>query len=199
MSLPPAGDQAQRETWLFAGVDLGWLLTLCCAAWLSVVMGLAFWTLVPMVAGWHPRVVLTGSMTPNIDPGDVVLVAPVKDPAALPVGSVALVRDPERDGGSYVHRVVLNAGDGTFVTRGDANRSDDFPAVTPDRVMGRALLVVPRVGLPMVWIRHHRYVPPAVVLVATWLSMYAVIPRRPRAQHHPHAQLEAERASPLAR
>src|SRR4029078_3459207 len=95
--------------------------------WTSMLVGLLFWADAPMIGGWQPRVVLTGSMEPGIKPGDVVLMQRVSDPSTLPVGRVVVGRDDERDGGSYVHRVVRIEG-ANLVTKGDANQSEDSPA-----------------------------------------------------------------------
>ena len=96
------------------------------AAWLSFVAGLAFWSVLPSVFGWHPELVLTGSMQPAIAPGDIVLVA--KAPAPVPPGRIVLVADPERSTGTYLHRVMRYDDEGRAVTKGDANPTDDVQA-----------------------------------------------------------------------
>ena len=49
-------------------------------SWLLVVCSLVVWSLAPVVLGWKPSLVLTGSMWPRIKPGDVVLVEPGRVP-----------------------------------------------------------------------------------------------------------------------
>ncbi len=143
-------------------------------AWLALLGGLLWWTNLPLLVGWQPRVVLTGSMMPSIQPGDVVLVAPAPDPLALPPGRIVVVADPTRPSGSYSHRVVRHV-DGRIVTRGDANQSEDNPPVEADRVLGEIRMVVPRVGLPVVWLREHVYPPVVAVLLGTWAALVVVL------------------------
>lgn len=148
---------------------------LLAGSWVFLVIGLVWWSNLPLVVGWHPRVVLTGSMMPSLRPGDVIVTAAVDEPSLLGPGRVAVVRDPGRAGGSYVHRVVRRESEGRLVTKGDANPSEDFPAVTPDRVMGEVRMVVPAVGLPAVWMRQGRFVPLIAVTVGTWLAVATMI------------------------
>jgi signal peptidase len=121
----------------------GWART-AAATWLLVVGCLAAWSLAPVVFGWRPVVIVTGSMEPVVHRGDVVLV----DPRSVRprIGQVALVRDAEMPTGSKVHRVVAVAPDGSLTTKGDANQSDDARPAQPGDVEGVARLLVPMVG-----------------------------------------------------
>lgn len=155
-----------------AGVVRPWVLVLAAAlafAYLGAAGGLLWWAGVPRVVGWEPRVVLTGSMEPVLRPGDVVLVAPVTvSPKELPPGRVLLVDDPERPAGTYLHRLVRYDEAGLLVTRGDANASEDNPAVAPGRVLGQVRLAVPLVGLPSVWLRSGEVLPLVALTAGTW-------------------------------
>ncbi len=141
-------------------------------AYLSAASSLLFWSHAPQLAGWEPRVVLTGSMLPAIRPGDVALIAPEDASAPAPgPGSVVLVRDPGRSSGFYLHRLMRYDGQGRLVTRGDANPSDDWPAVERSRVAGRLRLVVPTVGLPMLWLREGDWRSLALAGGGTWTAL----------------------------
>lgn len=127
-----------------------------CVAVAAVVLSLLGWTLLPMVVGWQPTVVLTGSMEPQIARGDVVLSAP---PALgdIQPGRVLWFADPARPGTTLLHRAVTVAHDGSIVTRGDANQSDDAYPVQAAAVLGLPRLRVPVVGLPVVWAGDQRW------------------------------------------
>ncbi|WP_143448199.1 S26 family signal peptidase, partial [Kineosporia sp. A_224] len=113
-------------------------LQLASIAYLASVGGLLWWSHAPMLVGWQPKVVLTGSMLPVIRPGDVALVGPGDAHGeALPPGRIVLVTDPGRESGTYLHRVVRYEKNGFLVTKGDANPTEDHPAVDPDRVRGQ--------------------------------------------------------------
>ncbi|MBI4939706.1 signal peptidase I [Kineosporia sp. A_224] len=113
-------------------------------AWLFVLACLALWSLGPLVVGWRPAVVVTGSMLPTIRPGDVVVV----DPGAtgLHRGEIVLVRDASQPSGRVAHRVVEVKGNGDLVTKGDANPTADRAPRHPADVVGRVRLVVPAAG-----------------------------------------------------
>jgi hypothetical protein len=144
-------------------------LQLGSVAYLAAVGGLLWWSHAPMLVGWNPRVVLTGSMLPVVRPGDVALIGPAQPP--LPAGRILLVEDPSRESGTYLHRVVRHEGDGRLVTKGDANASEDHPAVDPERVEGQLRLLVPVVGRPVVWLHDRRYLPVGGSFVATWAAL----------------------------
>ncbi len=132
---------------------LSWLSVLTkavVAGALGLVAGLVFWSVAPMLAGMQAHVIVSGSMEPSIASGDVVLTQNV-DPAAVRPGMVLLFHDPAFPGRLLMHRVTKVNGDGTVVTRGDANRTDDSTAVSMTAAEGIGRLRVPYVGLPMYW------------------------------------------------
>ncbi len=57
------------------------------------------------------------------------------------------------------------------MTRGDANASEDWPAVEASRVAGQLRMVVPAVGLPMLWYRERAWAPLAVTGAGTWAAL----------------------------
>jgi signal peptidase len=105
---------------------------------------------VPEVAGADESyIVLTASMTPEIAPGDAVVVREVP-PGQVQAGDV--ITFLPRSGGDVpiTHRVVdvlvLSDGSRAFVTKGDANEDADAGAVTPEQVVGKVVLTLPYVG-----------------------------------------------------
>jgi signal peptidase I len=104
---------------------------------------------------WHATPVLSGSMRPGLQPGDVVVTqrVPVTD---LRVRDVIVFHPPNEASRLTVHRIVkLRVKDGKTVitTRGDANTIDD-PSVTSLRgaTAYRVARVVPLAGYPAVWL-----------------------------------------------
>ena len=51
------------------------------------------------------------------------------------------------------HRVVGQEADGSYRTQGDANPTPDPRPVHPGNIVGVGRLLVPMVGLPVVWLR----------------------------------------------
>jgi signal peptidase I len=109
---------------------------------------------------WHATPVLSGSMRPGLQPGDVVVTqrVPITD---LRVRDVIVFHPPNEPQRQTVHRIVkLRVRNGTtsVTTRGDANTIND-PTVTAlgGTTAYRVVRVVPLIGYPAVWLSggHH--------------------------------------------
>lgn len=126
--------------------------------WLWFLAACVLVTIIPIVFGWQPYVIITGSMEPGISAGDVVLVSPSPD-IDTTVGRVISFEDPGRPGHVLTHRVVAINQDGTLTTKGDANPTVDSVPVAPEAVTGLGRLLVMFVGLPAVWLRAGNWAP----------------------------------------
>jgi signal peptidase len=117
---------------------------------LVAVAGLVFLALASRLVGFQGHVVVSGSMAPQLVPGDVVLTRPIA-PQDLQPGQVLLFPDPQDGDRLLVHRLVSFDDQGLLVTRGDANQSNDSAHVPATSVIGAAQVRVPHVGLPAYW------------------------------------------------
>jgi len=120
---------------------------------LVIVVGVAVLFAVPQVVGAEQSyVVLSGSMSPAIGPGDIILVdaVPIE---AVEVGDVVTFNRGE--GAPTTHRVIDIAqtdGERALVTKGDANEEADPGLVHSSQLVGRVmtlggtLLVIPKFG-----------------------------------------------------
>jgi signal peptidase I len=158
-----------------------WVIATLAAS--SVVLGLALGSLfvsrvVPFVAGWDVTAVAGGSMGPRINAGDLIAYRDV-DPTTLTPGTVIVFDSPTHDDRTTVHRVVRRLEDGSYVTRGDANPTDDSTPVSPGEIRGAAVMVAPFAGYPSLWLEDGNYAAfgglIAVLIGASWAS----VPRRP--------------------
>jgi signal peptidase len=138
---------------------------------LTVLAGLVVAAVAPQAVGFSAHVVVSGSMAPRINVGDVVLTQPVSA-AELRPGQVLLFDDPQRPGGLLLHRLVSFDAAGALVTHGDANQSDDSVHVVASDVRGVATLRVPWVGLPAQWRGEGRF--GSIALAAAALAGAAV-------------------------
>lgn len=123
----------------------GWALAavaVCLACWVAGT-ALAF--------GWRPVLIDGSSMSPAIRRGDIAMIEPLADGRNLRPGTVVAFR--AGDGGMVTHRIVAKDGQGSYETRGDNNQSADLEPVPPERVVGAGRLIVPALGLPLVWLR----------------------------------------------
>lgn len=121
-------------------------------ALLAFTLSLAFWAAVPAAWGWQPTSVMTASMSPAIQVGDVVVSRPV-EVSALSPGRVVLADDPDHPERRRLHRIDGVRPDGQLVTKGDANPAVDSSPLRPEAVQGVGFLRVPLVGWPVVWAR----------------------------------------------
>jgi signal peptidase len=106
---------------------------------------------------WHATPVLSGSMRPGIQPGDVVITqrVPVSD---LRVRDVVVFFPPNQTAHQTVHRIVKLTMKGTttsITTWGDANLVPDA-AVSSLRgsTAYRMVRVVPLIGYPAIWLQN---------------------------------------------
>ncbi|MBJ7472637.1 MAG: signal peptidase I [Solirubrobacteraceae bacterium] len=114
----------------------------------GLVAGFVLLALLPIVLGWRPYTVLTGSMRPGIQPGDVVMDQPVRI-ADAQVGDVVTFSDPGRGGALVTHRIrsITRGPVQTDVeTRGDANTSSERWTIKTQDQVGRVVYVIPKVG-----------------------------------------------------
>ncbi len=108
----------------------------------------------------YPSVIATGSMEPMIMPGDVILVKKI-DTASIKVGDVIQFKREDILISHRVIAIVENSQNGTksYRTKGDNNNSEDNEPVTPERVKGKIIQVVPKVGWPTLLIKSRNDVP----------------------------------------
>ncbi|MFZ7104353.1 MAG: signal peptidase I [Peptococcaceae bacterium] len=99
----------------------------------------------------YPKVIITGSMMPVIDPGDVVIMKKV-DGETIKVGDVVQFRYAEMD---VIHRVIEVTGEDPlqYKTKGDNNSSPDSEPVSAQQIEGRLVKVIPKIGWPTLILR----------------------------------------------
>jgi signal peptidase len=121
----------------------------------GLVGGFVLLVMVPIVFGWRPYTVLTGSMRPVIQPGDVVMDQPISV-MKMHVGDVVTFSDPTRHGDLVTHRIrslVHDAQQTRVQTRGDANNTSENWTIDNDQRVGRVVYTLPKVGHFAVWVR----------------------------------------------
>jgi len=115
--------------------------------------GWIFTTIIAVVIIWfsvglfpfHPTTVLSGSMRPVLDAGDVVIVAKT----SADVVSQGDIIQFRKENVNIMHRVIAIQEDGAskfFVTKGDANDNRDSDPVIPEQVIGKVVFKIPSIG-----------------------------------------------------
>ena len=95
-------------------------------------------------------VILTQSMEPTINPGDIVIDYTPKNKEYV-VGDVItfLATDGYHAGSTVTHRIieiVEQDGDIYYRTKGDANNTADFSLIKKDNVIGKTIFKIPKAG-----------------------------------------------------
>ncbi|MFC6152916.1 LamG-like jellyroll fold domain-containing protein [Nocardioides yefusunii] len=145
----------------------------------AVLLTLAAAAVVPSLFGWHTYVVQSGSMEPRISVGDVVHTRSLAPEVSPEPGRIYAFADPSRsDGHVLLHRIIGfdddgpadGPHDGTWTSQGDANPDPDITPVPREAFLGRATLMAPWVGSPVVWFRSAAWAPLLLWMVLTALA-----------------------------
>lgn len=130
----------------------------------------------PQALGNTSMVVRSGSMTPAIRTGDIVVVRPIA-PTEAAIGDIVTFKDPAGSDRLLVHRVraISRVGDDVeVITRGDANTTQERWKVPADGTIGTVVYRVPALGFAVAWIgspagRVGLVILPALLLAAMFL------------------------------
>lgn len=100
----------------------------------------------PRVVGWEVYEVVSGSMEPEIPVGSVIYVKSA-EPEEIGTGDIIAF---QKNGSVITHRVVENRlEEREFITKGDANRTEDMTPVAYESLVGKEAFHIPRVGFLM--------------------------------------------------
>ena len=103
---------------------------------------------------YHAIAIASGSMTPNIMKGDVVVIEKTNDYEHIEIGDVLAHK---KGNIIVVHRVIKKLmidGEYYFYTKGDYNDSPDNYEITQDMVYGIVNIKIPYIGYPTVWLNN---------------------------------------------
>ena len=119
--------------------------TLAAVIALALLVGLA---VLPGMIGYHPVVVLSGSMVPTLNVGDVA-VTRAAVPSQLEVGDVITYHSSS---GLITHRIIdieESPSGRLFHTQGDANATPDSEPTSEAAVVAKVAYRIPRIGFLM--------------------------------------------------
>lgn len=107
----------------------------------------------PPLVGHKTMVVLSGSMAPTLDIGDVVIDKTI-NVLDVKIGDVVTFRDPNHSKRTVTHRVrAISVEDRnvTFTTRGDANTGNESWVIPATGRIGRVAFRIPKLGYALGW------------------------------------------------
>ena len=133
------------------------------AAGLPVFFSMVFLT--AFCLGFHPYIVLSGSMEPAIPTGSIVFIDTHDQ-----TPDVSDVITYQNGGQNVTHRVVQVLENGTSVTKGDANDMPDPSPVSPGQIIGIVKGYIPWLGYGICRIRSSAGI--LCLLVLLFLTTY---------------------------
>lgn len=150
------GEEGGREV---SGISISYLLGLFAA--------IGFYWFCIGVFPLYPSVVLTGSMEPGIRPGDVVIVRRITEEREIYQLEEGEILNFQQKEINITHRILKiredEAGNRSFVTKGDNNASEDTQPVQPNDVNGTVVRILPKAGIPVLLLHSGGEIPAGVV------------------------------------
>lgn len=138
---PPASRRLVRRAVHLIVSCVGWAL-------FGFAVTTAAFVVTPPIVGRHSFAILSGSMTPTFQVGDLVIEHPI--PATdVRIGDVVTFRDPDESRRLLTHRVVhyrVHLGRVDVVTRGDANVTVERWSIPSNGTVGRVEFHIPKAG-----------------------------------------------------
>ena len=131
---------------------------------------LMVFTALSFTGAMKSRVVLTGSMVPAINPGDIVITVPLKNHVPV-VGDVVTYEAKRFNGegvGVFTHRIIDGDITNGFIVKGDHNPSPDIQRPKAEDILGTVVFRIPFLG--------HLITPRALaILIPTIIGLWLVI------------------------
>lgn len=138
----------------------------------------------PGILGYSQLVVISGSMRPAIEPGDLLIIR--RQESYRPGDIITFT-----EGGSLVTHRLLSLQGQTALTRGDANNTDDAP-VELSRVQGKMVLRVPALGRLLLFLRTNQ----GMLSLTALLVLLVAVPLIIRGGHDDRSREKEEKDKP---
>ena len=136
---------------------------------------------VPSIGGTFPLIVLTDSMYPEIESGDLII-CHQEEAEDIQVNDIIAFFDPQGNGSSIVTHRVLEVtqenGELAFKTKGDANNTEDKSLVPANNLVGVYQTRIPGLGNVAIFMQSSTGLIVCVVLPIILLVGYDIIRRR---------------------
>lgn len=136
----------------------------------------------PNIGGYFPLMVQSGSMSPGIEVGDMIIVRTTGQPDKLREGDVVTYWDKAPGGTLVTHRIkkITKDDEGrlAYVTQGDANLIADKSLLSPSRVVGVYQYRIPLLGHAALFMQSIPGLIVCVLLPLVIFIVYDVLRRR---------------------
>ena len=125
----------------------------------------------------RPYVIVSGSMEPTISLGDIAIVKKIRNASQVGLGDIIAFKFGDE---VVMHRIVAIEQESNipvFVTKGDANRDIDPWVVEPDKIIGKVVYVIPKLGIPLIYALMYLNNPFTILGIVVVVLLYTYIPR----------------------
>ncbi len=125
----------------------------------------------------RPYVIVSGSMEPTISLGDIAIVKKIRNVSQVGLGDIIAFKFGDE---VVMHRIVAIEQESNipvFVTKGDANRDIDPWVVEPDKIIGKVVYVIPKLGIPLIYALMYLNNPFTILGIVAVVLLYTYIPR----------------------
>jgi signal peptidase len=113
----------------------------------------------PLLLGYQLHFVVSDSMSPTVNKGDVVTTKMV-DPMEISSGDIILFESKNNSNTLLLHRVQdkdSNTDNIKFTTKGDSNKYNDFQTISASKVKGLYVYHIPRMGWVIDFMNHYQF------------------------------------------
>ena len=115
-------------------------------AFIAIIAILLIVSVFPITGNYKLMIVQSGSMTPAIKIGSIVVVKPAED---YKIGDIITFGSYTRTKAPTTHRIYeikVQGGEPSYITKGDANNAPDQREITKRDILGKVLFSVPYFG-----------------------------------------------------
>lgn len=107
----------------------------------ALLMGLTAMSNFSLLGKYRSFLVQSGSMEPSIMTGDIII---TKTFDQYKNNDVITFEDDQQR--RVTHRIIDNQDNNQIITKGDANRSQDNKNINKNQIIGKVILVIPKLG-----------------------------------------------------
>ena len=118
----------------------------------------------PSFWGYRTLTVLTGSMSPNINPGDIVIIREANI-NSIEVGDVVTYNTDNILVTHRVNQIIKEDNSLLFVTKGDANNTVDADAIGANQILGVEVFHIPYAGYVIQFVNKNFILFPFIIII----------------------------------
>lgn len=123
----------------------------------------------PSFFGIKTYVIISGSMQPKLEIGDIVIVKKVKA-EELQIGDIISFRQGESVITHRITNIVIQNGETQYKTKGDNNNAEDSGTISQDIIEGKVVKSVPILGKLALLLQHKIFILFIMIIAYLYLS-----------------------------